>query len=271
MLFIATGTKLRGRFSVIIALLVISLVGVVYPVYTKYVSIRPISDFLFSRNIYVDDTHFNKGYIYNDGSRFIYINGLDVDGYKYSDILAIDNNNIIDATYANESDDSLDLFGVSIYDTKNHTMLKEATYKIQVDSYSDNSTILDLLFATTLLPYFGSIFTFFTDIDVPIYIYLILYASLFFLLMGFYTLGGALSVNGLRFHNIIISFGIYFIFISWLHIIFSSISKDISIYNLLVGLGVLQSSLIVLFIAAFINVISFLLHYTLRFDKYYKN
>lgn len=91
------------------------------------------------------------------------------------------------------------------------------------------------------------------------------------LLMGFYMFGASLSVTNLRFHNMMVAFGIYILSIFILNAIFTLISEKISIYNLMYGLGVLQSSLIILFTSIVINIFAFILHNILRFDKYYKN
>ena len=270
-LLISTGKKLRGNISIIISLLVIAFLGVIYPVYIKYINYNSISSFLFPQSIELDATSFKKQMIYNNGGNFIYVDNLGTDTYQYENILILDNYNLIDAKYANENKGNLELVDVNIIDIENNTKKHYDKYDFQIDDNNQYDTILDTFFAFPFLKYFSIIFIFFTDVNTPFYIYIILYISLFLLLVGFYVLGGTLSVEGLEFHNIMVSFSVYSLFILMLNIILTLISKRIPIYNLLYGLGAVQSSLVILFLSIALNIFAFLLHYTLRFDKYYKN
>ncbi len=269
-LLISTGAKLKGGLSVIISILIISVVCFVYPVCMKYLNYGQFYSFLLGDNMELYSNPLNKDYIDNKGSSFIYI--ASADDYEYKDTVILDNYDMITASYASGTGTNLNLVDVNILNLKDDSSVhhKNYSYRLATDAREDNARTLDIFFAMPLIDYFGMLFSFFINESIPLYVYAILFLSLFVLLIGFYMLGAALSAPFMRFQNMTISFVVYIMFILSLYFICGFVSSKAPIDVLPHTTGPLMISLLLLISSSIVNLLALLIHFIFRFDKYYK-
>ncbi len=269
-LLISTGLKLRGGFSVLFTILIISFLCMVYPVAMKYLNYNKAYTFLRGDDVEYYRNIFDKGLIYNENGNFIYVS--DSLEYEYKDIMILDDYKIISSAYAFGTATNITLIDVNVADLRNDTQTSyvDYNYKRNIDLRENSAMILDVLFAMPLIDYFGDLFLFFMNSQVPIYVLAILYVALVLMFMGFYTLGGALTASSMRFQNMTVSIVVYVLFILFLNFISSFIDSKASIDVVLESTGVLWVSLLLLIGSFIINALALLVHYIFRFDKYYK-
>ncbi len=269
-LLISTGLKLRGGFSVMFTILVISLICFVYPLCMKYLGSEKAYRFLLGDNMELYSDVLDKDVIYNRNGTFIYVS--DSVDYEYRDIIILDDYDIISSTYGSGTTTNLNLVDVSIFDAKKdlRSQHKNFDYRLAMNSRVNNARILDMFFALPLIHYFGALFSYFMNASVPIYVYAILYIALSVLLMGFYTLGAAMSANFMRFQNMTISFVVYILFILFIYGLATFISSKAPIEVLLHAANPLMVSILMLIGAFIVNALALLAHFFFRFDKYYK-
>ncbi len=269
-LLISTGLKLKGGLSVIISIFIISLICFVYPACMKYLNYGKFYSFLLGDNMELYSNPLDKGYIYNKAGSFIYIESAE--DLEYKDTVVLDNYDMITATYASGTGTNLNLVDVNVLNLKDDskTHYKNYNYRLATDARDNNARTLDIFFAMPLIDYFGLLFSFFINEPVALYVYAILFVSLFVLLIGFYMLGAALSAQSMRFQNMTISFVVYIVFILANYFLCSFISSRASIPVLLETTGPLMLSILLLIGSFIVNLLALLTHFIFRFDKYYK-
>lgn len=269
-LLISTGLKLKGGFSVVFTILIISLLCLTYPIAMKYLNHEKASSFLLGYDIESYSDVLDKDLIYNKNGSFIHME--DALDYEYKDIMILDDYKILTSGYGYGTATNITLIDVDVVNLKNNTQASyvDYDYKLHVDLRENSARILDTLFAMPLIDYFGHLFLFFMNSDVPIYVLVIVYLSLAITFMGFYTLGGALTANFMRFQNMAIAFLVYIVFILLVYFVSSFIDSKMPIEAILQSTGILWVSILMLISSFIINVFALLVHYIFRFDKYYK-
>lgn len=269
-LFISTGSKLQGGVSVIVSIFIISIMCSAYPACVKYLNHNKMYTFLFGEDIKLSGYGLDTGKIYNNGGSFIY--AKDIYGYDYREVNILEDYEVMSASYATGVSTSLRLIDVDVLDLRSGEKkhYEDYRYIVPPDSRTRMGILMDIFFAIPLIDCSAMIFTFFINESIPIYVYPILFVSLFILLTGFYTLGAALSAVSMRFQNMTISVVVYIGFIMLLYFGFNFISRAASIPAILNAAGALKISLLMLIGSFISNGLAFLVHFLFRFDKYYK-
>lgn len=268
LLFISGTVRFSGGISIVATLLIISFTFVLYPIAVRYISYPRNYDLLPKLP---DITHLSlsAGSIQTFGDNYVYVENIDKDG-NYKNILAANSK-------LNER--NLSIASLAVEDRQNITLnspivltnqIEHVVAKADIEKPNKKTiNVLEVFFAVPLLPYLNSLFTYFTSVRIPYYIYIILFMSLFLFLMGVYILGSAFSVEAYKYHNMLSAFLIYIAIIIYSFFIFYRLDALYGLENIFTSLGYLRLSIIILALSVFINILAFAFSRIFKFDKYY--
>lgn len=210
-MLIGAGAKLKGKFSIILTVLIVTLMFCVYPFAAKYKymsSFEKIAGITYKAKR--EPLILNGFSKYDDGRFFIKASKSDLLSKDYRHLVALDRQDPQTLYFSRNASlkfveewRTLEMENVYAYQLGENTNRFYENLSLSIPSGSEKFPFLDRLFAIHLLPYIDKFFAVFLR-QVPTHLFFLGFIPIAFIfLLGVYILGASISHNNLRFHSIL--------------------------------------------------------------------